>query len=430
MAGSDKDNLMRKTKTFLRSTLLSNKGCISIFELDRDYKKLVGDFIPYAQLNFPDLETFLSSLPNVCSVSCEGGEVVVRGVAGKASSHIKDMVARQKTKSVGGKRSGGYKGWGGYSGGGRPGFKYNSFNFDMSDGSDWENYNIKAKVGERARLENAVPAGFEDTDDEDFDDFSAFSSVPNTTTVEVTNNLSDQQDSGPSQTNSSPGDDQALSIPLCGDEVSLGVIHTGPLPPSPLTMYTTYTDILVSQASSPSQFSVQPLHSRDLYHTLAYQMDRYYNTSPLHTVHLEKLVPGYIVVARHSGSWFRAEVIKFLRSHLLVCLKLVDTGKIILSTSMEDIQPLWTVFAELPVQAASCTLAGVKPSRGGSWWQVETDWFRKVVLGKDWVGVIKKVVNGGQEGPVLVIRMYDVSQEDHDYEVGEDMIRMGLALPE
>jgi len=426
--------LLKKTKTYLRSTLLSHKGSITTSQLNNDYRELVGDFIPYSRLQFRDLESFLSSVPDVCRVDWDGGQMVVMGVAGRASAHIKDMVARQKVKSGGGggggRRNRGYGGGGG--GGGRPGYKYNNYNFDLSDGSDWENYNIKNKVGERAKLveiSKAVPAGFEDTDDED--DFSAYSCVPTTNVVVPKPNVCNIEEE-PQLAKAVSSLKISDSPPLFQETKLLSqpsLFHRGPLPPSLLTSYTTYADISVSQATSPDQFAVQPLSSKQLYHTLSMQMKNLYTTSIPRTVPDENLIPGTIVAAAYQGTWYRAEVTKFLRSHFLVCLRLVDTGKMILCTSRQDIQPLWSKFGELPVQAVSARLAGIRPDSGSSWWQVETDWFRETVLSRAWVGVIKEVEMGEHGHPVLVIRLFDTSHEE-DIEVGEEMKRMGLAKSE
>lgn len=283
----------------------------------------------------------------------------------------------------------------------------------MSDGSDWEdnNYYIKSVVGQRAKLGNAVPAGFEDSDEE-HETFTAVSLVSSKSVEVVQKELKDEED---------------LELKTVQNISTLTLtIHTGHLTPSPLSKYTTYTDITVSQASSPHQFSAQPLHSRDLYNSLINQMDKHYNSAIPLEVQCENLVPGSIVAVKHSGTWFRAEVIRILTSYFLVSMRLVDTGKMILSTCRADIQPLLSVFAELPVQAVSCRLAGVRPGRGDTWWQVETDWFRLVVLGKDWVGVIKDICRDEMNQNILVIDMFDVSK-DEDYDVGKEMIKLGLA---
>ena len=293
------DNLLKKTKTYLRSTLLSHKGSVTTSQLDNDYRQLVGDYIPYSKLQFRDLESFLSSIPDVCRVECEGGLMVVRGVAGRASAHIQDMVARQKVKSDGGRKYRGYGGGGGGSGGRHSSnYRYNNnYNFDLSDGSDWENYNIKTKVGERAKLEvvKAVPAGFEDSADE-YGDFSAYSCVPSYS-AGVEQNKSTAHDI--EEESSLPKSD-LITPPLPPGQAAL--LHSGPLPPSPLSSHTTYTDITVSQVSSPLQFSVQSLSSKHLYQSLSEQMNKHYTTSTPHTVPVENLEPGCVVAARYRGS--------------------------------------------------------------------------------------------------------------------------------
>ena len=118
-------SILSNTKTFIRSTLLSQKGTITATQLNRDYRELVGDYIPYHKLQFRDLESFLAAVPDVCHVDWDGGQMVVTGVAGKASGHIKEMVSKQKTKSGGGKRFRGY--WnGGREREVRSGYRYNS----------------------------------------------------------------------------------------------------------------------------------------------------------------------------------------------------------------------------------------------------------------------------------------------------------------
>ena len=48
------------------------------------YQELVGEGIPYTQFNFPTLEAFLSSVPDVCQICCVGRDLMVVGVAGQA----------------------------------------------------------------------------------------------------------------------------------------------------------------------------------------------------------------------------------------------------------------------------------------------------------------------------------------------------------
>ena len=269
------------------------------------------------------------------------------------------------------------------------------------------------------KLLKAVPAGFEDSADE-YDDFSAYSVVPSNSAGAGQNNFTAHDiEEESSLTKSDP-----ITPPLPTAQAAL--LHSGPLPPSPLSSHTTYTDITVSQVSSPHQFSVQPLSSKHLYHSLSEQMNNHYTTSTPRTVPVENLEPDCVVAVKYRGSWFRAEVTTFLRSHFLVCLRLVDTGKMIICTSRQDIQPLCSVFGELPVQAVGARLDGVRPSSASSWWQVETDWFRETVMGRDWVGVINNVEMEQQDQTVLVMKLFDTSS-DEDFDVSEAMKSLGLA---
>jgi len=94
-----------RCKKYLRSTLLSNKGGVPAAELFKHYQDLVGESIPYKQFNFPTLEAFLSSIPDICQICWSGRDLMVMGVAGRASEHIEKMVSRQQnTKKAGGGR--------------------------------------------------------------------------------------------------------------------------------------------------------------------------------------------------------------------------------------------------------------------------------------------------------------------------------------
>ena len=98
------DKKLERCKKYLRSTLLSNKGGIPAAEVYKHYKDLVGEGIPYAQFNFPNLEAFLSSMPDVCQICWSGRDLMVVGVADRATEHIEKMVSRQQNGKKGGVR--------------------------------------------------------------------------------------------------------------------------------------------------------------------------------------------------------------------------------------------------------------------------------------------------------------------------------------
>ena len=108
-------------------------------------------------------------------------------------------------------------------------------------------------MGQRAKLGNAVPAGYEDSDEE-HENFTAISLVSSKSVEVVQKELKDKED---------------LELKTVHSISTLTLtIHTGPLTPSPLSKYTTYTDITVSQASSPHQFSAQPGHGVTTHSTI------------------------------------------------------------------------------------------------------------------------------------------------------------------
>jgi len=97
------DQQLERCKKYLRSTLLSNKGGVPAPEVNKHYRELVGEGIPYTQFNYRTLEDFLTSMPDVCQICWSGRDLMVMGVADSATQHIEKMVARQQNSKKGGK---------------------------------------------------------------------------------------------------------------------------------------------------------------------------------------------------------------------------------------------------------------------------------------------------------------------------------------
>lgn len=57
-----------KTKTLIRSVLLSSPLPLTLKELQHDYYDLIGTTIPFEKLGFPSLEHYLRSIPDVVKV--------------------------------------------------------------------------------------------------------------------------------------------------------------------------------------------------------------------------------------------------------------------------------------------------------------------------------------------------------------------------
>jgi len=97
------DQHRERCKKYLRSTLLSNKGGVPAPEVNKHYRDLVGEEIPYWQFKNKTLEDFLTSMPDVCHTYWSGRVLMVMGVANSATQHIEKMVSRQQNGKKGGK---------------------------------------------------------------------------------------------------------------------------------------------------------------------------------------------------------------------------------------------------------------------------------------------------------------------------------------
>ena len=96
----DPSYLLNQTKRFLRSALLSSKGGVPAAQVYHDYRELVGEGIPYRKLGYDSLESFLTSVPDVCRMTRRpNGEVVVIAVADESTKHIQDLVSKQAVKN-------------------------------------------------------------------------------------------------------------------------------------------------------------------------------------------------------------------------------------------------------------------------------------------------------------------------------------------
>ena len=89
--------VLEQTKKNLRSVLLSEKYGVLLDRLEREYYDLLGQTIPITQLGFHNVESFLRSIPDVCSITWRHGHLTVVGVASQETAHVQEMVSKQNT---------------------------------------------------------------------------------------------------------------------------------------------------------------------------------------------------------------------------------------------------------------------------------------------------------------------------------------------
>ena len=90
--------LLDEVKKRLRALLISSKGGCSPKQLYQDYREVIGEEIPYEELGFNSLTSFINSIPDVVTVSrTRDGRTMLYAVANQETQHIVKMVSRQRT---------------------------------------------------------------------------------------------------------------------------------------------------------------------------------------------------------------------------------------------------------------------------------------------------------------------------------------------
>ena len=89
-------DMHKKTEAMLRAVLISSPRGVPVYRLDREYKAITFQSIPFRELGFGSLESYLRSIPHVASFATLSGETVIKGVASEADKHVAKLIAKQK----------------------------------------------------------------------------------------------------------------------------------------------------------------------------------------------------------------------------------------------------------------------------------------------------------------------------------------------
>ncbi|XP_066258782.1 tudor domain-containing protein 7A isoform X1 [Euwallacea similis] len=84
-----------KVISFIRSCIISTKDKLTLTQLNRDYKTLIGERIPFRKFGFNKLEDFIESSRDLALVR-SGEEWIVIAKSSEKSIHISEMVSVQK----------------------------------------------------------------------------------------------------------------------------------------------------------------------------------------------------------------------------------------------------------------------------------------------------------------------------------------------
>ncbi|XP_037916613.1 tudor domain-containing protein 5-like isoform X2 [Hermetia illucens] len=91
--------LLEETKSVLKSLIISCPHGMTVERLNRDYREMEGRPIPYSQLGYNKLETFLRAITDTLIVTGSGFNATVTAIASEKTAHIDKMVTKQKSST-------------------------------------------------------------------------------------------------------------------------------------------------------------------------------------------------------------------------------------------------------------------------------------------------------------------------------------------
>ncbi|XP_043100105.1 tudor domain-containing protein 7B isoform X2 [Puntigrus tetrazona] len=166
-------------------------------------------------------------------------------------------------------------------------------------------------------------------------------------------------------------------------------------------------DVFVSVACHPGHFVLQPWHDMYKLVDLMGEMILHYNKMEEKPLKVEK---NQVCAAKVENNWYRV-LVKGVLTNGLVSVFQLDYGKHEL-VSCTQLRPLTQEFCQLPFQAITAQLAGVKPRQ---WSEEASIVFRNHVEKKPLVAQLESVQEASQPWDrKVVIYLVDTSQEERD----------------
>ncbi|XP_058158618.1 tudor domain-containing protein 7 isoform X2 [Dasypus novemcinctus] len=178
-------------------------------------------------------------------------------------------------------------------------------------------------------------------------------------------------------------------------------------PPVPLSKPGEHMDVYVPVACHPGYFVIQPWQEIHKLEVLMEEMILYYSVSEERHVTVEK---DQVYAAKVENKWHRV-LLKGVLTNGLVSVYELDYGKHEL-VNIRKVQPLADMFRELPFQAVTAQLAGVKCSQ---WSEEASMVFRNHVEKKPLVALVQTVIeNANAWDRKVVAYLVDTSLPDTD----------------
>ncbi|XP_051579424.1 tudor domain-containing protein 7B-like isoform X2 [Myxocyprinus asiaticus] len=166
-------------------------------------------------------------------------------------------------------------------------------------------------------------------------------------------------------------------------------------------------DVFVSVACHPGHFVLQPWQDMYKLVVLMGEMILYYNKTEEKPFKVEK---NQVCAAKVENNWYRV-LVKGVLTNGMVSVFQLDYGKHEL-VSCNQLRPLIQEFCQLPFQAITAQLAGLKPRQ---WSEEASIVFRNHVEKKPLVAQLESVQEASQPWDrKVVIYLVDTSQEERD----------------
>uniref|UniRef100_A0A8D2JJ37 Tudor domain-containing protein 5 n=1 Tax=Varanus komodoensis TaxID=61221 RepID=A0A8D2JJ37_VARKO len=96
---SDQEHLMNSLKKEVRSLLTPVKEGLTPFQLEQEYRWMIGEQFPYRALGYQSVMELVKEMPDVVNVCPRGdGGVILKAIADESTKGIASLVAKQKSK--------------------------------------------------------------------------------------------------------------------------------------------------------------------------------------------------------------------------------------------------------------------------------------------------------------------------------------------
>jgi hypothetical protein len=136
---------------------------------------------------------------------------------------------------------------------------------------------------------------------------------------------------------------------------------------------------------------------------------------------IDKIEEGAYFSCRHSDDyWYRVKITKVIDSEH-AAVRYVDYGDTSMA-SLDNLQPLCIQFRNLPYQAIQARLADVQPI-SGDWSPEDTFWFNQRVVDKQFVSIVRNVIESSTGELTLDLVLIDTSDPAKDIFIKEELIK-------